>query len=78
MPLFLNCRSSLAALAQTARFPFIDATARCVRRIIESRFFSSKAVPHNCAAHAADGGRSGRHAHFAEKEIVSSSSVHSN
>jgi hypothetical protein len=47
-------------------------------RIIESRFFSSKAVPHNCVAHAADDDQSCRHPHFAGNEIDSLGSVHSN
>jgi hypothetical protein len=78
MPLLLNYRSSLAAFGQTARFLFVDSTTGCVPRIIESRVFSSKAVPYGCAVHAADDGRSGRYAHFAGNEIVSFGSVHSN
>jgi len=61
-----------------ARFPFVDSTTGCVLRIIESRVFSSKAVPYGCAVHTAVDDRSCRHAHFAGNEIDSPGSVHSN
>jgi hypothetical protein len=78
MPLLLNYRSSLAAFGQTARFLFVDSTTGCVPRIIESRVFSSKAVPYGCVVHTADDDRSCRYAHFAGNEIDSLGSVHSN
>jgi hypothetical protein len=78
MPLLLNYRSSLAAFGQTARFLLVDSTTGCVPRIIESRVFSSKAVPYGCAVHTTDDDRSCRHAHFAGSEIDLLGSAHSN
>jgi hypothetical protein len=78
MPLLLNYRSSLAAFGQTARFLFVDSMARCARRIIESRIFSSKAVPHSCTTHTANDDRSCRCVPFAGIEIDSPGFVHFN